>query len=305
MTQVSIISLPQKSHFSSASKSLSLLLTLSWQHVACFAFYHGTRIFRCDLPSKRRLALLRKLSLVGLFFFPSRSKSVSWRADAHQVASPIRQWSSFSMNPSCCFCDLVSVHHSPSGTASAPESWGAPTAPGEVAVEPGDPHQSWAHAAICVLRPPAAPNTEAARDPQPCACNPAASLSLFLQSAEPRACPRTLLLTLHRALEKQSQESAPGISSPISILTARFFTYFFSPPSLPSEPSDLSGEGRPEVKHQCSSPTFPHISNDPLLKGSNFWILLLWEAVTLSIKILYCIFSFTLSVSPSVWTCSQ
>lgn len=209
--------------------------------------YHGTRIFRCDSSSKRRLVLLRKLSLVG-FFFPSRSKSVSWRAEAHQVASPIREWSSFSVNPSCCFCDLVSVHHSPSGTASAPESWGAPTAPaggGGAWLWAGGPPlvlstlQLSVSSGLQLLRTPRLRGV-----PQPCACGPAASLSLFsLPSAEPRAHPLALLLTLHRALEKQSGVSPWDLFTLISILTIRFFTDFFSLPSLPSEPRDPTGRG--------------------------------------------------------------
>ena len=131
-------------------------------------------------------------------------------------------------------------------------------------------------------------------DPQPCACGPAASLSLFsLQSAAPRAHPLTLL-TLHRALEKQSGVSPWDLFTLISILAIRFFHLFFFSSITSIRTYWPNGEERPEVKHQCSSPTFPQVSNDPLLKGSSFWILLLWEAVTLSIKILYYIFSFPL-----------
>lgn len=227
---LSFYSLPQKLHFSSASKSLSLLLILSLQHVASLLFtYHGTRIFRCDLPSKRWLVLLRKLSLVGFFFFPSRSKFVSWRAEAHQVASPIREWSSFSMNPSCCFCDLVSVHRSPSGTASTPELRCSRCMGGcGTTVEPGGTPLVLSTLQLSVSSGLQLLGTPRLRgDPQPCACGPAASLSLFsLQSAALRAHPLTLL-TLHRALEKQSGVSPWDLFTLISILAIRFFHLFF------------------------------------------------------------------------------
>ena len=39
---------------------------------------------------------------------------------------------------------------------------------------------------------------------------------------------------------------------------------------IPFSAVKAESKERPEVKHQCSSPTFPQVSNDPLLKGSSF-----------------------------------
>ena len=142
-------------------------------------------------------------------------------------------------------------------------------------------------------------------DPQPCACCPAASLSLFsLQSAEPRAHPLTLLLTLHRALEKQSGVSPWDLFTLISILAIRFFTYFFSPPSLPSEPTDLTGRrGRKSNTSAQVPPSlkFPMILFSRVLasESSSF-------GRQLPSPLKFCItFSLFRCFSPSVWTYLQ
>ena len=159
----------------------------------------------------------------------------------------------------------------------------------------GDPSSLEHTAAVCVLRPPAARNTKAARGPT----------TLCLR---PRSLTLPVLTAVGSAESTSSYTSNPAPSpweavrsQPLGSLHPDFNSRHsvFSPIFFFSSITSIrtywpNGEERPEVKHQCSSPTFPQVSNDPLLKGSSFWILLLWEAVTLSIKILYYIFSFPL-----------